>query len=99
MAGGEAEDAPDVDPGVLYAAVPDCMPGERVLVAEVVDGWARLEARGPKGQEQWMLVDGASVGLGPLLQPAPPPTASAGGAATGRSAADDSDDDDGEFGG
>ena len=73
------------------------VPGETVLVEEVVNGWARIrnDGRIPRhAGPLWMLIDGTSLGIGPLLRPAPPraPTETGG---------EESDDDDetGDFGG
>ena len=41
--------------------------GEVLDVVELVDGWVKLA-----GAEQWMLVDGTSLGLGTLLEPLVP---------------------------
>ena len=80
-------------PGLVGARVP----GETVLVEEVVNGWARIrnDGRIPRhAGPLWMLIDGTSLGIGPLLRPAPPraPTETGG---------EESDDDDetGDFGG
>lgn len=41
--------------------------GSEVTPLEIRDGWLRVECGG-KGQSGWMLIDGASVGLGRLLE-------------------------------
>ncbi len=64
-------------PSTSAKAVGMRLPGEKVLVKEVVKGWARLDlgdgGGNPGGQERWMLVDGPdadAVGVrGPLLVP------------------------------
>ena len=73
------------------------MPGERVLVREVVNGWARLDG-GTSGGEHtgssWMLLDATEHGLGPLLRPAPAaPAPSQKTAADGDAEDDESDGD------
>ena len=81
------------------------MPGERVLVAEVCGGWARLVGCGLQGEELWMLLDGSTLGLGVLLERAPSwaPAAAKGGRGREEEEVvvddDEGDDDEGDFGG
>jgi len=87
-------DGPSLSAKVVAARVP----GEYVMVAEVRDGWARIEKdhRGPvKVDELWMLIDGTPQGFGKLLEPAPLPSKEGTAPAkTGGGTADDDDDDD-----
>jgi len=69
------------------------VPGEYVMVSEVVDNWAKLAVKSLKGEEQWMLIDGTALGLGALLELAPQE------AAAKKPDPDDDDDDDDDFGG
>ena len=61
--GGCARGAPAVDAKVLGAR----FPAERVMVREVIDGWAKLDAS-TKDKEMWVLVDGSAYGMGTLLE-------------------------------
>ena len=55
--------APALDAKVLGAR----FPAERVMVREVIDGWAKLDAS-TKDKEMWVLVDGSAYGMGTLLE-------------------------------
>ena len=58
---------PSVDGKLVGARYPK----EQVLVREVVNGWAKLDAS-TKEREQWMLIDATKYGLGVLLKKMPP---------------------------
>jgi len=71
-------------------------PGEKVLVREVVNGWAKLDESTTQ-KELWMLVDATSFGLGVLLEKVEEPKAQKEEGKTGEAEDDDDDDDDGDF--
>ena len=59
-------DAPSVSAALLGAR----FPGDQVLVREVVDGWAKLDAS-TNEKEMWMLIDATEHGIGKLLERVP----------------------------
>lgn len=69
-------DAPSLTEGKVIGAR---APGEKVLVSEVKDGWAKLDRasvvphkadkKRTSDSEAWMLLDATAQGLGPLLEP------------------------------